>query len=112
MWTKDGIQVSGARPKRTTKPHLSERMQKLVENRRQRVLVLRNGEHRRAGSVCISEGSLKNMLNDATDLLLFTVSNLYTIEGTKITEVCVFLAMFPFFATKYQNLKCFKIFEF
>ena len=86
MWTKDGIQVSGA-TKRTTKPNLSARMQKLVENRKQRVLVLKNGEHRKAGSVAVTEGSLKNMLNDTTNVLGFSVSSLFTVEGTKLIEV-------------------------
>ena len=62
-------------------------MQKLVENRKQRVLVFKNGEYRKAGSVYITEGSLKNMLTDSSDLLVFTASSLFTIEGTKLIEV-------------------------
>ena len=49
----------------------------------------RNGEHRSAGSVHIGEGSMRNMLQDAANMLSGPVSSFYTVEGTKMVEVGV-----------------------
>ena len=53
------------------------------------MLVFKNGEYRKAGSVFITEGSLRNMLTDSSDLLVFTAGSLFTVEGTKLIEVAI-----------------------
>ena len=82
VWTKDGVVVSGV--KQRTKPVLSERLQRLVENKKQRVTVFRNGDYR--SPVLITEGPLSIMISDSSDLLAMNVHALYTVEGTSLVE--------------------------
>ena len=82
VWTKDGVVVSGV--KQRTKPVLSERLQRLVENKKQRVTVFRNGDYR--NPVLVTEGPLSTMITDASELLAMNVHALYTVEGTSIVE--------------------------